>query len=187
MDQAKYEIMFILDAELGEQKTKKEIDEIRHLITSGGGEISAEDIWGVQDFAYTIKKRDKGYYVVINFTLPSEKVKEMESHLNLNSNVIRYLIIKTRSDYTLVTLEEYKERNAKEEEEERKEKEEKEKEQEKKRVKKPVKKVEKKAEKVEEKNEKKEAVTEKKKESKQDLEEVDKKLKSIIDDPDISL
>jgi ribosomal protein S6 len=220
LETTKYEIMLILLPDLGEEKTKTELDEVRSNIAENGGEIFNEDLWGVREFAYRLKKQDEGYYAVFNFTMEPGKLKKLDKPLVLNQNVLRYLIIKTPDTHEMITLEEYEEKAAKEKAEEDKKKEEKErgksapraaakpKPKPKPRVEKVEKKEEpkeepKKEEKVEEEEEKKEEPKkeepkkeevkeeeEPKKEEKKPaakLDDVDERLRSIIDDPDISL
>lgn len=212
---AKYEMMVILMPDMGESKTAEELQEVRELITSLGGEIFDEDLWGNRKLAYSIKKQDNGYYVVLNFTLDTSKVHELEKSLILNPQVIRQLVIRISDAYTLKKLSEYEEQWAKDDLES-KEKEDAEQTR-KDELKKPVRKVEKplkKEEKVEEvkeeekpkkevkkvKEEKKEEVAEEEKpkkeaktkkeedaDSKSKLDEFDEKLRSLINDPDITL
>lgn len=207
-----YEIMFILKPDLGEQKTQEELEEVRNLITSNGGAITFEDIWGIRDFAYTIKKYDQGYYVVLNFSMPPKNLKELDKPLILNQEVIRYLITKTPTGYNPISMTEYEDQWAKEAKDE---KDKKDKDEEKKSSRKKVEAAPKKEEpkkeepkEVEEKEEKtaveevKEVVEEAKEEAQEEvveeeveklkeptdrLKEVDEKLKNIINDPDISL
>lgn len=167
-----YEIMFILNPDLGEEKTKEEIAEMRTLITSQDGKILNEDIHGLREFAYRIKKFDKGYYVVFNFSMPSEKVKSMEQTLNIHAPVLRYLVMKEPKNYIFKTLAEFDkeaEKEAKKIAEEKKTGDK----PERKPVKPPV--------------VKKEAPKPPKKEDPKEQAEVEKKLESIIDDPDITL
>ena len=183
-----YELMVILSPELGEKATADQLAQIREMITEDGGKILNEDIHGMREFAYRIKKSDEGYFAVFNFEAPGSVVKGIEQEFNINSAIFRYLVTQTPANYIFKTLAEYDEEKAKadaEREEERA----------KRRAKSggrrkpvapkkkadPVKKEEPKEEKVE----KKEAKEEKKEEVK--LEKVDEKLKSIIDDPDIKL
>lgn len=104
----KYELMLILLPDLGEEKIKKELDDIRKLISSFGGEIYHEDIWGINDMVYRIKKQDKGYYVVFNMTFPSDKISELEKAFNINQSLMRYLMIGTPANYEIKTFIEYK-------------------------------------------------------------------------------
>lgn len=219
----KYEIMLIFNSDLGEEGVKKELSEIKKNIVAEGGEVFTEDFWGTRDLTYRIKKQDQGFYVVVNLTLPTESVKEIEKMLNLNPLVIRSLLLKTPANYQLKTFEEYKteeeaikkeEAQKKEEEaqekkekfatrtkkierpEPKKQKEEKEEKVEKvKEVEQPVEVKEekepeevKKSEETTEPTEPKESPKPKaKKSTKSKLEEMDEKLKSIIDNPDITL
>ncbi|MBD3360437.1 30S ribosomal protein S6 [Candidatus Peregrinibacteria bacterium] len=199
-----YEIMILLRADLGEELTNKEIDEIKNIITSNNGEIIHEDAWGIKDLAYRIRKEEQGFYVVLNFSMEPKKLEKLEKSLNINPQVLRYLIIKTPPNYEIKSLEEYEEEAEKEE----KRKKEKaptvfKKPQKKKIIKKEKTEIQKepkeKPEKeksaeekpAEEKPEKKEETEEEKSKkeelSKSKLSEVDEKLKSIINDPDISL
>lgn len=201
----KYEIMLIFNPDIGEEGVRKELDEVKKNITAEGGEVFTEDFWGVRELTYRIKKLDQGFYVVINLNLPTESVREIEKMLNLHPMVVRFLLLKTPVNYQLKTFEEYKEEEELFKREEAKKKEEEDlRKKEKfelrgKKVERP-KKIEKKAKeeiKKEIKEEEKEPeVSEEPKEApkskakklvKSKLEEVDEKLKSIIDNPDITL
>lgn len=205
-----YEIMFILNPDLGQQQTDKEIEEVKELISSNEGKITFEDIWGMKDFAYRIGKQDHGYYVVLNFEIGADRLSEMNHQLNLNQHVLRHLIVKAPKNYKNITFEELR----KEQELETSETEAKRKAAKDKRDKKderPARKPEKYAEKpaqpakeavkkeekpkkVELEEEKEVVETEEKPVKKKtakakmsELEDVDEKLKNIINDPDISL
>lgn len=207
----KYELMAIFFPEIGEDAIGKELEELKKFISSNEGEIVNEDAWGVRDLSYRIKKQEKGYYYVLNFTLNPLKLSEMQRGLVINPSVIRALIVKTPEKYIFRTFAEYLD----EEEKAKAVKEEAKRSLEAKRNEhssarparkpapsfekpaarveaKPVPKVETKAEaKAEVPAEEAPAKVEKKVKkpasSKIKLEEVDAKLKSIIDDPDITL
>lgn len=193
--------MLILLPNLGEEASEKELVAIRELITGQGGDIYHEDIWGNQELAYTIRKNDNGFYAVLNFHLAPAHLKEMEKALNINPVVLRFLVVKTPSSYKVVTFKEYSEIRAKEALEKEEAKKAKEEAREKnvskpaprpapaaRRPATPAPKVEapvaKKApvEVAAEEPEKAPKVV-----KKPNLEEADKRLKSIIDDPDITL
>lgn len=196
-DNVRYELMLILSPALGEEASNKELDELRKSITAHGGSICAEDIHGLRDIAYPIKKQNKGFYAVFLFDLPPSRVDEMQHDLNIHQAVLRHLLLKVPTSYTLVTLGEYDEVAAKDAEERKKAKKAKIKKVEAKPVRrapapkaKPVAKSETRPEDREEapkKEVKEEPKPEPKKPSKAELDEVDEKLKSIINDPDITL
>ncbi|MBL4694385.1 30S ribosomal protein S6 [Candidatus Gracilibacteria bacterium] len=191
LETTSYEIMVMLLPDLGDGGSEKELNEVRELITSGGGKIIQEDIWGVRELAYRIKKQDRGFYAVINFEMDPSKVKAFDKPLNINQAVLRYMVTKTPKHYEFRTMEQYEAESAANAAEEAAKKEEKEKSKSR-----PAKKPEAKPKKVEKKPEvaKEEPKVEPKEEkkapakvSKAKEEEADEKLKSIIDDPDISL
>ena len=174
-----YEMMFIITPDLGESKTEAEINTVKSFLTDNGGKVVFEDVWGLRDLAYTIKKHDRGYYVVLNFQVNGQALTELKADLNLNKNILRYLILKMPKGYEPVTAAEYEAQA----EQEAAEKEAEEKKEHLKKLQKPEKKA-----KPAPKAEKSEKDT--KKASKKDdsnLEDVDEKLKNIINDPDITL
>ncbi|MFA5820861.1 MAG: 30S ribosomal protein S6 [Candidatus Gracilibacteria bacterium] len=202
----KYEIMVLLMPNLGQEKTSHELSEIKKMITSLGGEILNEDDWGQRELAYSIKKQTHAYYTVMTFELEPLKSKELEKTLNIYPALIRYLITKCPKGYELVTMSTYKaeaEVALKEKQELAAEKAEKRAGPSRKpaaaprAVEKPVKpkkvveEPEEPAEKPAEKPVEEPAEPIKPKEEPKDerlsLEEMDKKLRSIIEDPDITL
>ena len=88
----KYEIMYILSAELDEAARKAEIEKLHGILTNDGIEVKNVNEWGVRDFAYPIKKQTKGYYVVIKVAGEGEGLKEFDRLARLDNAVIRFLI-----------------------------------------------------------------------------------------------
>jgi len=91
----KYEIMYILLADLSEEERKAEMEGLHQIITNLGGKIVDVDTekWGLRDFAYPINDLLKGYYVVINVESDAAAIAEFERLSKLNKNVIRHLVI----------------------------------------------------------------------------------------------
>ena len=91
----KYEIMYILLADLSEEERKAEMESLHQMITNLGGKIVDVDTekWGLRDFAYPINDLLKGYYVVINVESDAAAIAEFERLSKLNKNVIRHLVI----------------------------------------------------------------------------------------------
>lgn len=184
----KYELMVLLSPDIGGDKTKKRLEEVRKLIASQKGEVVFEDDWGMRDLAYNIKKHDRGYYFVANFTMdPSEgDLEEIDKTFRLENDILRHMIVKVPNDIEAKTLSQY-EKEAAEEQAEWEAK--KEKEQTKKAVRNVTKKREEKAKKEEAPKKAAEPKAAKKKEAEEketSLEDVDAKLKSIIDNPDLN-
>lgn len=90
----KYEVMYIVNASLEEEKRVALIETLHGIITNGGGSIDKVDEWGLRDFAYPIEDMNKGYYVVTTFSADNECVKEFDRLMRINANVVRYMVIK---------------------------------------------------------------------------------------------
>lgn len=89
----KYEIMYILKADLDDAARKAEMDKLHGHLTKAGAKIAKVIEWGVKDLAYPIKKQDKGYYVIIKIECESaESTKEFDRLTKIDSNVLRQLI-----------------------------------------------------------------------------------------------
>lgn len=90
----KYEVMYILNSQLEEEKRVELVESIHSIITNQKGEVVKVDEWGMKDFAYEIDHMTKGYYVVTKFLADVDTVKEFDRLLRINSNVVRYMIIR---------------------------------------------------------------------------------------------
>lgn len=89
----KYEIMFILKSN-EDTAIKKEIEDLKKVITSMKGKITDEKDMGNKKLAYSINKEVNGYYYVINCDASSEAVSEFDRKARINENVIRHLIVR---------------------------------------------------------------------------------------------
>ena len=50
----KYELMYIVNAELDEEARKAEIEKLHAILERNGAKISAVNEWGLRNFAYPI-------------------------------------------------------------------------------------------------------------------------------------
>ncbi len=87
-----YEIMFIIEAALEDDKKEAVVEMVKEII-SADGEVGKVNIWGNRKLAYPIKKKIDGYYVVIEFAANSELPKELDRRLRISDSVIRHIII----------------------------------------------------------------------------------------------
>lgn len=182
-----YELLVLLNPDIGGDATKKRLDEVRKLITSQKGELFYEDEWGLRDLAYNIKGHDRGYYALFNFNCDPQEgdLKEIDTTCRLEKDILRHMMIKLPASYepkSYAVLEEDNDDMTEKKEAPAK----------KATVKKaaPKKTAEPKKEEEptrETKEEQPKAAEKKEKESGEtSLEDVDAKLKSIIDNPDLN-
>ena len=90
----KYEIMYIIRPTLEEDAKKAIIEKINGVFTSNDSEVTNVDEWGTRQLAYEIEKHSKGYYVVLNVKATQEARAEFERIVNLQEDIIRYIMIK---------------------------------------------------------------------------------------------
>lgn len=91
----RYEMIYIIDADLEEAARKELIEKVSALITNNGGEIEkVDETWGKRRLAYAIDYKTEGWYVLVNFKAPVELPRELERNLQINENVLRYLVVK---------------------------------------------------------------------------------------------
>ncbi|MBI4305073.1 MAG: 30S ribosomal protein S6 [Chloroflexi bacterium] len=85
--------MWILGADADEAAGKAAIEAISALVTQNGGEMVDAESWGRRTLSYPIKKSKEGTYFLAHFKLALSAVPEFERGLNLNQDVIRYLLL----------------------------------------------------------------------------------------------
>ncbi|MGN0659394.1 MAG: 30S ribosomal protein S6 [Emergencia sp.] len=88
----KYEVMFIINPTLEEEKREAAIEKIKAVIAADG-EVEKVDAWGMRKLAYPIEKKNEGYYVVIEFSASPELPKELDRRLRISDDVMRHIII----------------------------------------------------------------------------------------------
>ena len=88
----KYEIMYILSADLDEAARTAEIEKLHGILKAEGLEVKNVNEWGVREFAYPIKKKTKGYYVIIKVAGDAAGLKEFDRLAKLDNQVIRFLV-----------------------------------------------------------------------------------------------
>ena len=91
----KYELTYIIDTALEETARNELIEKFSELIKQNGGEIEkVDETWGKRRLAYPINDKPEGYYVLITMQAPAALPREIERNLEINENILRYLIIK---------------------------------------------------------------------------------------------
>ena len=90
----KYEIMYILKADLDDASRKDVMDKLASIITSNGGKVeNTDESMGLRDLAYPIKDQTKGYYVVLKVSMDNVAINEFNRLVRINPSVLRHLIV----------------------------------------------------------------------------------------------
>lgn len=88
-----YELLYIVSVKHTGEELQKIIDGVTKLIKDNNGTITKDDILGKLKLAYPIKKVYQGTYVVFEFDLPRQNLKEIDKQLKLMPEVLRHLIV----------------------------------------------------------------------------------------------
>ena len=89
-----YESMLVLDPEMSKEQIDGFVEKLKQFIADRGAEVLKVEEWGINTLAYEIKKKNKGYYLLLYLNGDVALVAEMEKALRLMEEVLRYLIVK---------------------------------------------------------------------------------------------
>ncbi len=101
---ALFEHVIILKQSLSSSELSNELKNHTDLVSELKGNVLYQESWGMRNLAYPIKNNKKAFYEFMNIEMPQENIDLMNSKLNLNENVIRYLSIKVKSFSETPTL-----------------------------------------------------------------------------------
>ena len=89
----KYETVFIVNTELGEEKVQELVAKFKGMIEKNAT-VENIDEWGKKRLAYPIEDVNDGYYVVIQYTANRDFPVELERVFNINEGILRSMTIR---------------------------------------------------------------------------------------------
>ena len=101
---ALFEHVIILKQSLSSNELSNELKNHTDMVSELNGNVVYQESWGMRNLAYPIKNNKKAFYEFMNIEMPQQNIDLMNSKLNLNENVIRYLSIKVKSFSETPTL-----------------------------------------------------------------------------------
>ncbi len=90
---ANYELMMIVNPEIGEKDIKTTTDSVEKVLKDAGAKSIKKDEWGEKKFAYKIKRSETGYYVLWTMELDGTAIKGINTQFNLDGNIWRYMFV----------------------------------------------------------------------------------------------
>lgn len=90
----KYELAVVVNAKLEDEERAATIEKVKEYIARYGGTVTDVDDWGKRRLAYEIQKMREAYYYFVHFEAESTCPAEVESHVRIMENVIRYLCVR---------------------------------------------------------------------------------------------
>ena len=91
----KYEIMYILSANLNEEERTALQEKLHGCLTVNGEtlEVNEKD-WGLRELAYPINFQSSGYYVVLTLEAKDDLgIKEFRRVCKIETNVLREMVV----------------------------------------------------------------------------------------------
>ena len=89
-----YEVMVIFDADLEEETIRAALERSKELLSTRGAELGHVDVWGKRRFAYRLKHRWEGFYVVLQARAEPAAMDELGRVLSLSDEVLRHKVLR---------------------------------------------------------------------------------------------
>jgi len=91
---ADYELMYIIDVDLGDEQIAAMVEKFKALIEANGTVNELEEM-GRRKLAYLINDKPEGYYVLVKFTSGPDFPAELDRILKITDGIMRSLITVT--------------------------------------------------------------------------------------------
>lgn len=89
-----YEVMVILDSTLEDEAIRATVERITAAFVAPGASVQRVEHWGRRRFAYELRHRSEGYYVVISALAEPASMADVDRMLSLADEVIRHKVIR---------------------------------------------------------------------------------------------
>ncbi|MEE4607307.1 MAG: 30S ribosomal protein S6 [Desulfobacteraceae bacterium] len=94
----RYETIFIIDPDLSEEGRAPVVERLLQLIPQQNGVLVEEDHWGSRKLAYPIRKKQRGYYLRLDYCGVGALVDELERFCRIDERLLKYMTIKLADD-----------------------------------------------------------------------------------------
>ncbi|HSM90094.1 MAG TPA: 30S ribosomal protein S6 [Desulfobacterales bacterium] len=89
----RYETFIILDPDLSAEQRVPVVERVKEIMAQMGGFLVRIDEWGSRKLAYTIGKKERGYYVRFDFCGSGQMVNEMERFFRIDERVLKHMSV----------------------------------------------------------------------------------------------
>ena len=91
---SKYELALVVNAKIEDDAREAVVEKAKNYVTRYGGTITEVEEWGEKRLAYEVQKMREGFYYFIQFEADATCPAEVERHVRIMDNVLRYLVVK---------------------------------------------------------------------------------------------
>src|SRR5215210_4356240 len=93
-----YEVVFIVDPGTPEEDLNRLTENLRGIITNGGGTVTRSEVMGRRQLAYSIGRSNEGIYVLFEIEGTGGEIAELERRMRVSDQVLRYLTVRVDED-----------------------------------------------------------------------------------------
>ena len=90
----KSELALVVNAKLEDEERAAVVEKAKGYITRYNGVITEVEEWGKKRLAYEIQHMREGFYYFVQFEADSTCPAEVERHMRIMDNVLRYLVVR---------------------------------------------------------------------------------------------
>ena len=91
---SKYELALVVNAKIEDEAREAVVEKAKGYVARYGGTVTEVEEWGKKRLAYEIQKMREGFYYFIQFEADATCPAEVERHVRIMDNVMRYLVVK---------------------------------------------------------------------------------------------
>jgi small subunit ribosomal protein S6 len=89
-----YETLYLINPNIEEEGYRDVVNKFNSFVENNKGIVIRVDEWGKKTLAYTVKKFDKGYYVLLQYCGEPVLIEKLQRDLKLDDRVIKYQTVK---------------------------------------------------------------------------------------------
>ena len=91
---SKYELALVVNAKNEDEAREAVVEKAKGYVARYGGTVTEVEEWGKKRLAYEVQKMREGFYYFIQFEADATCPAEVERHVRIMDNVMRYLVVK---------------------------------------------------------------------------------------------
>ena len=91
---SKYELALVVNAKIEDEAREAVVEKAKGYVARYGGTVTEVEEWGKKRLAYEVQKMREGFYYFIQFEADATCPAEVERHVRIMDNVMRYLFVK---------------------------------------------------------------------------------------------
>jgi small subunit ribosomal protein S6 len=89
-----YETIFIARPDLNEEALAERVEWFKGILASQGAQVLNVEQWGKKRLAYKVEKQRYGIYVLVHYEGGPHVVSEVERHLRMSEDILRYITVR---------------------------------------------------------------------------------------------